>query len=576
VTRLCNLHAAWLVGPYLGLGTGGIVAFHVVGSPLAKTVLACAVVALGLAAVLGGLALRRPSRWEPWALVAVLVASWLVGDALWYGSVIPDGLPPEPGSLTDVIYVTGNSCLVVALAGVLCRKSGLGALLDAATIAVSVMVFGREFIIERYVESPAFTIDGKAAMITYAVLDGLVLGLGLRLLIAPGGRTPSGLLALAGAAAMLYSDGAWNWLTVAGAYTPGVWDDSGWLAAALLLGAAALVSSMRGLGDPAEAASESGRRWTLVPVSVAVVVPPVVLFLPGGRDDLEDIVSLAVGGFLVSAVIIGRFVVELARTARLRRQLAERNEHLLELDRMKDHFVSTVSHELRAPLTSIRGYLELVLSGDAGDLRQEQQRLLEVADRNAGRLIAIVDDLLFVARVDAGRLVLEAERVDLGGVVAESVETSLPRARERDVRLVAEVPEDLVLEGADRSRLVQLVDNLVSNAIKFTPPGGVVAVRAFADGAVAALEVADTGIGMDRDEQVRLFERFYRTRSATAHAIPGTGLGLSIVKAIAEAHGGAVTVMSEPGEGTTFRVTLPVAAAGAGPRPPAVAGVAAR
>ena len=241
-----------------------------------------------------------------------------------------------------------------------------------------------------------------------------------------------------------------------------------------------------------------------------------------------------------------------------------------ELERSKDTFVASVSHELRTPLTSILGYLELI--GDtAGELSEEHRRFLRVVDRNADRLLRVVDDLLLVAQVDAGAVELDLSPVDIGGLVADAVDVARPQAEAAGLELAAVVVATTVLH-ADRARLGQVLDNLISNAVKFTPAGGRVVLRALALDDRVVLEVSDDGAGMSAREQQQLFERFYRAPSASEHAIPGTGLGLTIVKALVEAHGGTVGVKSAAGEGTTIRVELPAGGEPAGRAPAVVAG----
>jgi PAS domain S-box-containing protein len=239
-----------------------------------------------------------------------------------------------------------------------------------------------------------------------------------------------------------------------------------------------------------------------------------------------------------------------------RKTLADQNERLLELDRLKDEFVALVSHELRSPLTSIRGYLELVLDEHAGKLEPDQRQFLEVVQRGADRLLHLVGDLLFVAQVQAGALSLDMGEVDLAEVAAEAVEAARPSAEEKGIELVADIDEVPAVLG-DRDRLAQLFDNLLTNAVKFTQKGRVELV-VDDDGEQACVEVRDSGIGIPKAEQERLFERFFRSSAATTHAIPGTGLGLGIAKAIADAHAGRIEVESEEGVGTTFRVLIPV------------------
>ncbi len=238
---------------------------------------------------------------------------------------------------------------------------------------------------------------------------------------------------------------------------------------------------------------------------------------------------------------------ELAATARTAR----------EAQRVKEDFFALVSHELRTPLTAIVGYLELVLSNDGAALPEEHAHHLAIVDRNAQRLLRLVGDLLFAAQVESGSLLLEPDAVDLPQLVRDAVELARPRAEDADVALTVEVAHVPACLG-DRDRLAQVLDNLVSNALKFTPPGGRVAVRLSTRGDRALLEIEDTGVGVPAEEIPRLFERFYRAANATAGAVPGLGLGLMIARAIVEGHGGAIAIRSKIAVGTTFTVTLPL------------------
>jgi PAS domain S-box-containing protein len=242
----------------------------------------------------------------------------------------------------------------------------------------------------------------------------------------------------------------------------------------------------------------------------------------------------------------------------------EQNRHLVELDRMKDDFVASVSHELRTPLTSITGYLDLMLE-DCDDLPPDQRQYLNVVRRNSERLLRLVGDLLFVAQVDAGRISLELAEVDLSALIADAVEAARPVAEEKHIELIADVAH-IELREADALRLGQVLDNILSNAVKFTPNEGSVTVRAAVDGARAVIEVTDTGIGISAEDQLRLFDRFFRSAVANHMAIPGTGLGLAIAKAIVEGHDGVISLQSQPGSGTTVRLELPLERAAAGPR----------
>jgi len=176
-------------------------------------------------------------------------------------------------------------------------------------------------------------------------------------------------------------------------------------------------------------------------------------------------------------------------------------------------------------------------------------------DRNCHRLTDLIDDILFVSRLDSGRFQLDRSSVDLGGLATDRLESIRPAAEKKRVALRLDISDGLPQLWADRSRLAQVVDNLLSNAVKFTPEGGDVFLTVAASGDAARLEVTDTGVGIPEDDANRLFERFFR--ASTAQDIQGTGLGLSIAKTIVEAHGGTISFQSSEGVGTTFTVDLP-------------------
>jgi signal transduction histidine kinase len=232
--------------------------------------------------------------------------------------------------------------------------------------------------------------------------------------------------------------------------------------------------------------------------------------------------------------------------------------------KMKDEFVNLISHELRTPLSSILGYTELIADDEDHPLSAEQARYLATVERNAQRLMRLVSDLLFTAQVESGRFSLQEQRLDLQSIVGASMETARPAADARSVRLVLSHSDDPLEVWGDPLRLGQAVDNLISNALKFTPKGGRVAVTLGTaegrDGAGdrALIAVSDTGIGIPADEIDRLFSRFFRASTATQNAIPGVGLGLTITQAIAVAHHGGIRVASTVGEGTTFTFELPL------------------
>ncbi|WP_089406186.1 PAS domain-containing sensor histidine kinase [Geodermatophilus saharensis] len=225
-----------------------------------------------------------------------------------------------------------------------------------------------------------------------------------------------------------------------------------------------------------------------------------------------------------------------------------------EAERLKDQFVALVSHELRTPLSSVLGYLELVLDDPA--LGADTRRYLDVVARNAARLERLVGDLLFTAQVEAGRFPLVPGEADLGTLVHAAEESARVTAAAAGVTLAARVPAGGPVVPGDAVRLGQALDNLVSNAVKFTPRGGRVDLTVVAAPDEVRVSVADTGVGVPAAEQAGLGTRFTRG-SNVRRSVPGAGLGLAITRAIATAHGGRLELVSTEGRGTTATLVLP-------------------
>jgi signal transduction histidine kinase len=259
--------------------------------------------------------------------------------------------------------------------------------------------------------------------------------------------------------------------------------------------------------------------------------------------------------FLIFALTIVFWAI---RGTQLVRRIAAQNRELKLLDSAKDDFVASVSHELRTPLTSIRGYVELMLDEETGPLNETQRKFLSVVERSTERQMLLIGDLLLVAQLGNGELHLELEPVEVGALVEEAVEAARPTANAKGIALAFATDHRPANVLADGPRLAQVLDNLISNAIKFTPAGSV-SVQLSSDGDEAVIDVVDTGMGIPPDEQARLFERFFRAAAANTNRIQGTGLGLSIAQAIADGHAGTIALNRSDGDGTTFRLTLPLA-----------------
>ena len=234
-------------------------------------------------------------------------------------------------------------------------------------------------------------------------------------------------------------------------------------------------------------------------------------------------------------------------------------EQLRELDEVKSDFVSSISHELRTPLTSVMGYLEMLRDREAGPLTPEQDRMLDIVERNTGRLLTLIEDLLALARIESGRFKVVPAPLELPPLVDEAIDAVRPELAKRQLRLLIDVPPGLPPVLGDGRQLERVLLNLLSNAVKFTPPGGQIRVTLAPRVRSVVLEVADTGLGIPVEEQDKLFTRFFRSSTSQDHSVPGTGLGLMIVKAVVDSHGGSIDVRSAAGVGTAVTVTLPAA-----------------
>jgi signal transduction histidine kinase len=251
------------------------------------------------------------------------------------------------------------------------------------------------------------------------------------------------------------------------------------------------------------------------------------------------------------------------RTARAQLQaraddLDTRNVQLQELADLKSQFVACVSHELRTPLTSICGYADLLTAGTFGWANEKSQEAIQIIDRNSRRLLRLIDDLLILSRIDDGAHRLNEQPVNIAALVEATVGVLRPTIGSASLKLLVNVPDDLPTVPGDPGQLEQVMFNLVSNAVKFSLPGGMVTVRAEHDGDSVVLTVEDEGIGIPEEEMSKVFSRFHRGEVAIRRAIPGTGLGLAVVQGIVEGHQGRVAVESAPGQGTRISVRLPL------------------
>lgn len=232
-----------------------------------------------------------------------------------------------------------------------------------------------------------------------------------------------------------------------------------------------------------------------------------------------------------------------------------------DLGRMKNEFVSTVSHELRTPLTSIKGYVDLILDGEAGPINDTQREFLTIVKENSDRLVELINELLDISRIESGRVRFKIAPLDMAERIAGAVDTLRTVAESSGHTLVVDAPADLPRAAGDADRVGQVLINFIGNAIKYSPDGGEVRITATAEPDRLRVRVRDHGIGIAPQDTERLFTKFYRVDNKLTRSIGGTGLGLSIVHSIVTLLGGEVGVKSAPGEGSTFWFTLPLATA---------------
>lgn len=524
------------VRAYLVVGVAAVVAYRWVGGNPAYY---WAIALYGAAGTVAG-ALRGPRGQRlPWLLLASGVVLWVGGDIAWEVIAMGGDAPSSPNASDAFCFVAYPT--VAAALFLLTRHAAGGRLattIDASIVAVTASIALWPLLFATVAEDGQ-TLSTRLTVGVYPSWDIVFVVLCARIALTRAMHVRRMLLLLGSMSLFLTGDAFW--FDSVNTYALGDWMDFAWLAAYVGFGAAALhpTAVQRSGGEGMAPLA----RFALLAVPIALLPAALVLeALAGYGFTIVDAALMAT----VLLLLLGRLGAVVSGLERARAELREQN-------RLKDELLSIVSHDLRTPLTSVMGYLELALGDDVE--ADEKQGFLEVVRRNTDRLHRLVEDLLFVSRVQSGAHALEIAPVDVASLVHDTVAAFAPQAEAADVELGCDVAADVVLL-ADGHRVAEVLENLLSNAVKFTPPAGRVAVGVAVVSDTCVIRVSDTGIGIDAEDQRHLFDRFFR--ASGADGIPGAGLGLSIVKAIVDAHGGRIDVDSTVGAGTTFQIRLPL------------------
>ena len=246
------------------------------------------------------------------------------------------------------------------------------------------------------------------------------------------------------------------------------------------------------------------------------------------------------------------------RNIQYNEELAQKNEELTHLDQLKSDFMATMSHELRTPLTSVIGYSDMLLSGVTGELNERQSNFVSSILQNGESLLNLINDVLDLTKIEAGRLELNLEAVDLRSALLGVLPVVKPRAADKRIKVSTYLPTDVPTIIADPAKFNQVLLNLLTNAIKYTHENGNVSVEARTQDGFVEIWVTDTGIGIGREDIDRIFQRFTQVDSSASRQQGGTGLGLAITKELVELHGGQIRVQSKLGKGSSFIFTVPI------------------
>ncbi len=503
-------------------------------------------------------------RWS-WALLSATLWLYAVGDVLWLAFGGAEGAPPVL-SVADALYLVG---LVPAVVGLLLYPAARGlrgtvgpVLLDAAVLGTAVLLASQVLVFEEVVAG-AGTPRDTFMLLVYPVTDVLLACLVVLLLLRSVGEArPDVVLVGLAFGAYAVADNGYAVSVVRGEGYAGTYVDLTYVAAPLLLATAALSTRLFDTSTRLLRRQVKGVWAPVLPDLAAVVVLAICL-----ATWLEGTTAWVLASALLLLTGL-RQVTTTAQSQQLRRELEDRvarrtteldelGERHERLEQLKYSFVGAVSHELRTPLAAIRGSLEMLSDGDAGELPSSAHTVLAMAARGSERLSRLVSDIIDLERLESGAFSFAPAVHDVDEVLADAVASLVPLAEGVGVRLVLDPVQAQVCCDADQ--LTQVMVNLVGNALKFAPTGSTISVSGAVRGDSVEIAVADQGRGIPVDELDAVFERFHQVETTIDQNKGGAGLGLAITKHIVEAHGGRIWAESPEGDGATFRFTLPAA-----------------
>lgn len=520
------------------------------------------------AAILVGTRLHRPPRpWLWWLLAAAQVLHGAAHAlAAHQGSPAPGSFLSAPEGLLLASFVLQLVVLgvMVAAQGTLSQR---GTLVDGLILTVGLGSLWFEFLLKPYFTAAApFTHRLQTAL--HPTADLALLLLGVLLALSPSAGGPAKRLFVGWAISQLLTDAAYALAGQQGMPDPQSPLFIGWLLSFALMAAAALHPSMPALtrpSAPAERHHAGGRLLVLACVALVPVVTELAQdLLTSGPSDKTVLVASTVVVFVLVMLRLNDLMVDinvhrrvLAELRQAQQELSRKNAELDRASQLKSEFLANMSHELRTPLSAILGYSEMLLEGMDGKLNpQQRQDTLEI-QRSGQALLALINDILDLSKIEAGRMTLEIRPIHLRPVVESVVSALRPLAERKSLYLRVAMPADARVQ-ADEVRTRQVLTNLVGNAIKFTGQGGV-SITAKLEGDLWRVKVSDTGIGLTEEAKQIIFEEFRQADASTSRRFGGTGLGLTIARRLVQMQGGEIGVDSVPEVGSTFWFTLPAA-----------------